>query len=151
MSNLIKIDTAGSRLPFEASDWAIVFDENTGLYWPKDDSGKRLDEAGEAKYIAHLNETAFGGLVDWKSPTRPQVLTLVDLDRYGPAANTDFFPGMKSDYYRTSSECAWSKDENGVASYFWVVGFHHGGVHVLLRSHSAFARAVRGGGAPASQ
>jgi len=151
MSKFVKIDLSGTHLAVDTQEWAIVFDESTGLYWPKDDSGDRLDDVGEAKYIKNLNATSFGGFSDWRMPTRPELLTIVDLDKYSPAANTDFFPGTKSDWYRTCSECAWSKDKNGRASIFWLVHFHHGYVLNLHRSGNAFARAVRGGGAPASQ
>ena len=146
MSNLIKIDAAGNRLPFEAGEWVAVLDESTGLMWPKDDSGERLDDKGEAKYIAGLNESALAGFSDWRICTRPELLTIVDLDRYEPAINKDFFPGTKSAWYRTSSPCAWAP-----ASGVWFVYFGLGDVYVSHRDGLAFVRAVRVAGAPARQ
>ncbi|MEX2964769.1 DUF1566 domain-containing protein [Microbulbifer sp. TYP-18] len=88
-------------------------------------------EAAE-QAIAELGE-------GWRMPTRKELESLVDTSRYNPAIDTEKFPDTKSDFYWTSTPCAW----NDAA--VWVVAFYCGIVDVNRRSHYACVRAVRTG------
>jgi len=57
---------------------------------------------------------------------------------------------MTTPRYATTG-CAAGSQEHGEASNFWIVNFNNGNVNNNHRNNNAFARAVRGGGAPASE
>ncbi|WP_346839794.1 DUF1566 domain-containing protein [Microbulbifer sp. SAOS-129_SWC] len=88
-------------------------------------------EAAE-QAIAELGE-------GWRMPTRKELESLIDTSRYNPAIDTEKFPDTKSDWYWTSTPCAW----NDAA--VWVVDFSYGYVTDDRRYDSACVRAVRAG------
>jgi hypothetical protein len=93
--------------------------------------GQRVDYATAEKACAALGE-------GWRLPTRQELESILDLSRHNPAADPERFPDMKSDWYWSSTPCAWS------SARAWCVGFSGGDVYNLHRDvSSAFARAVR--------
>jgi len=109
------------------------------------------DEMTYAELEKAVKECRAGGFDDWRIPTLHEQFGEVDHTKFNPATDANKYPNITGGWYWTSTECAWSKDEKGVASLFWVVNFSYGDVLDSRRSYNAFARAVRGGGAPASQ
>lgn len=73
----------------------------------------------------------------WRLPTRPELISLLDLSRHDPAIDVDQFPDTKSAWYWTSTPCAWNEDAR------WIVSFGSGLVLDFHRSSHAFVRAVR--------
>ena len=71
------------------------------------------------KSIARITKQNFRG-EGWRMPTREELLTIVDLERYNPAADPIF--NAKSEWYWSSTPCAF--DSGGA----WCVGFYFGGV-----------------------
>lgn len=88
-------------------------------------------EAAE-KAVAELGD-------GWRLPTRQELESILDLSRHDPAIDTDKFPDTKSNWYWTSTPCAWR------ASAVWVVGFGGGYIHDHGRRGVACVRAVRSG------
>jgi len=102
-----------SRRFVRATD--TTFDTHTDLTWSDPLGNDSLTVEGADKAIAACRA---GGFNDWRKPTLDELETIVDRNLHNPAIDTKAFPGTKSGWYWTSTECAWSKDENGVASYF---------------------------------
>ena len=107
-----------------------IADTKTGLVWSKTLATDVTHESAE-KMVSLLD----GG---WRLPKVDELFSLVDHTKHSPAIDTDFFPDVKSDWYWTSTPCAWN--ETAV----WVVLFSFGFVLSLLRgSGYACVLAVR--------
>jgi len=77
---------------------------------------------------------------DWRLPTRQELESIMDLARYNPAIDTDFFPGTKTSAYWSSTTIA------GYPNYgAWIVNFSHGYISYGNKCDDYFVRAVRGG------
>ena len=93
--------------------------------------GKNVNFAQAEKACAELGE-------GWRLPTRQELESILDLSRHTPCIDTARFPDTKSDWYWTSTPCAWSSD------HAWVVVFSDGYVYYGHRSgNNACVRAVR--------
>ena len=95
-----------------------ITDTKTNLIWAKEDDGKERKWKDAKKYCED-NEAKLPG-EGWRMPTREELLTIVDLERYNPAADPIF--NAKSEWYWSSTPCAF--DSGGA----WCVGFYFGGV-----------------------
>jgi len=73
----------------------------------------------------------------WRLPTVTELQSLVDRSRSDPAIDTAKFPDTKSDWYWTSTPCAWNKNAR------WVVDFSYGVVSDFNVSYTACVRACR--------
>jgi hypothetical protein len=101
------------------------------LEWSHTLTDKCVDYVTAEKACAALGE-------GWRLPTRQELESILDLSRHKPAADTERFPDMKSDWYWSSTPCAWS------SVHAWCVDFGCGLVYYLHRgNHDAFVRAVR--------
>jgi hypothetical protein len=117
-----------------AEQEAIVSDPATGLEWsPTFDRTMNFADAKNA-----VGAYRGGGHDDWRLPTIKELTELIDFGRFKPAANTDLFPDMKSDWYWSGTVLASSP-----RGYAWVVYFLHGYVGFSYQNNSAFVRAVR--------
>ncbi|MBQ3369056.1 DUF1566 domain-containing protein [bacterium] len=81
----------------------VVVDNNTGLMWQQTTlhSATSPSKAEET----YCSQYTYGGYSDWRLPTIPEILSIVDNGRNNPAANTTYFP-----------------DTSG---YFWVAETYH--------------------------
>jgi len=132
----------GQDWPF--GNWVIngdatVIDTGTGLTWQQQgpDSQMNWKEA-----LAYCENLSLAGHDDWRLPTVRELASLLDLNRYSPASDTDTFPDMKSGCYWSSSSFA---DVPGDA---WYVSFNHGGDYHSTKSSDCYVRAMRGGYGP---
>jgi hypothetical protein len=142
MKRLIKLAVDGTQLPPDAPEWSAVLDPTTQLVWSAADvSDRPLNQDEAAKACAELTLCGFN---DWRLPERQELTSIVDLSRHSPAADPEFFPSCRNDWYWTSSPCAWSAD------YAWQVLFLYGDVLSVHRDSYARVRAVRSA-LPASQ
>lgn len=105
--------------------------EEPQLEWSHTLTDKCVDYATAEKACAALGE-------GWRLPTRQELESILDLSRHNPSADPERFPDMKSDWYWSSTPCAWSSD------HAWCVDFNNGNVNNNHRdNNNAFARAVR--------
>jgi len=105
-----------------------VTDSTTGLTWSKDTLAK---DVTHEQALEKLSE-------GWRLPTVQELFSLTDHSREDPAIDTDVFPGTESDWYWTSTPCAW----NDTA--VWVVDFDYGYVYDFPCYSLGCVRACRG-------
>lgn len=110
-----------------------VTDSKTNLLWMKEDDGKERNWADAKKYCED-NEAKLPG-EGWRMPTREELLTIVNLERYSPAADPIF--NAKSSRYWTSTPCA------GGAGGAWCVYFDDGSVDWSSMGYGSCVRPVR--------
>ncbi|MFC1856590.1 DUF1566 domain-containing protein [Thermodesulfobacteriota bacterium] len=158
-----KLDAEGNDLPDEATEWAMVRDNVTGLTWEvKTDNGSIHDvhkiytwcdnnpdtNGGNAgtcgngtdteDFINALNAENFGGFSDWRLPTMEELRSIVDYGRYSPAISTDYFPNTTVFYWSSTT------DANDTIS-AWLMNSYVGYSYLSNKSDSHDVRAVRGG------
>jgi hypothetical protein len=86
----------------------IVLDNETGLEWEVNFHQMTWDEAQE-----YAESLRLGGYDGWRVPTRPELESLLNLEKANPASD---FPGMPSVWFWSSSfstnfpHDAWSVD-----------------------------------------
>jgi hypothetical protein len=118
-----------------------VTDAKNKLEWIQDHCAvkgfdKELNDVETAAAIAELNRIKYAGHSDWREPSRPELSTIVDLERHNPAINP-IFKNTKSSWYRTSTPVA------GSSSYVWCVGFRYGFVLNGYKGNKFYVRPVR--------
>ncbi|WP_435549928.1 DUF1566 domain-containing protein [Desulfobacterium sp. N47] len=144
-----KLDANGNALPDSASQWVMVKDNVTGLIWEnKTDDGGIHDKDNyytwydaQSVFITQLNNSNFGGHLDWRLPTAMELSMLVHADKPypGPTINTTYFQNTMSSFCWSSATYASYPDGA------WLVDFYRGYVHYDNKSYSCYVRAVRGG------
>lgn len=84
----------------------VVVDNNLGLMWQQSPSTETFnwDDA-----ISHCDNLEYAGYSDWRLPNPSEFLTIVDIDKKGPAVDTDNFSGMP-----TTTASFWTNKENGI-------------------------------------
>lgn len=70
-------------------------------------------------------------------PTRRELDSLVDITKHDPATDKEIFPDTKSDWFWTSTSCAWNSD------YAWIVFFYYGIVSSDNKDGYSYVRPVR--------
>lgn len=111
----------------------VVYDTRTKLWWqqkPSDYSpicSGKYDEqsvAGDACAWDHANDycaaLSLAGIVNWRLPTRAELLTIVDRTEAHPAVDKEVFPGVPDDWFWSSTELA---IDNSQA---WLINFDYG-------------------------
>lgn len=92
--------------------------------------GESMTFAKAEKAVAELGP-------HWRLPTRRELESLLDLDRYDPTIDAERYPDTRSCAYWSSTPCVWNK------AAAWVVGFGLGGVSYNPHGSIACVRAVR--------
>ena len=131
-----KLDENGNDLPDDATEWAMVRDNVTGLIWQKDTAPGTYTWEQALSYCAGLT---LAGYDDWRLPTIMELTFLVDRDRHDPTINTTYFPNTVSSYYWSSTPCVYYP--YGA----WGVRFGDGYVLYGVKSDDGYGRAVRSG------
>jgi hypothetical protein len=117
----------------KSEDGKTVTDTLTGLVWSQNTVASDVTFEDAVKAVEALGE-------GWRLPTVDELQTIVHRTKYDPAIDTEAFPDTESDWYWTSTPCAWRPE-----SARWVVGFDGGGVGSGVIYDYACVRAVRGG------
>jgi len=113
-----------------------ITDTSTGLMWSKATITEGDVTHATAAEVCALLDLA--GHRDWRLPTIDELFMLADRSRHTPAIDTAAFPDTRSDWYWTSTICAWSP---GCA---WIVNFNGGLADGVRRDGlNACVRAVR--------
>ena len=140
----IKMDAQGNYLHDNASSWAMVRDNVTGLIWEikKDDESIHDKDNtygwqdAQDLFIDELNATTFGGQSDWRLPSIMELVSTANLRYDLEGIDTAFFPNTllyhwSSTTYVKDSDFAWS--------------MLHGGPNINVpKVHGHQVRAVRG-------
>lgn len=115
----------------------VVIDHATGLMWQKSGSDQLMLYQDAQASLNQLNREGFAGHTDWRLPTIPELLSLLEPERQ---SNHLFIHPI----FDTRQELCWSADlKEGSAGSAWIVGFNCG--HVCwhgLGSYS-YVRCVR--------
>ena len=93
-----------------------LVDPSAGLEWAETFARPLTHAQAIEACIAYRG----AGHDDWRLPTIKELLGPVDHSRYAPAIDTDAFPDTKSNWYWTSTSCAWDP------SCAWFVYFSDG-------------------------
>jgi hypothetical protein len=59
----------------------VVVDHATGLLWQKAGSDESITYKDALKYVAELNEQTFAGFSDWRLPTIPELMSLLEPEK----------------------------------------------------------------------
>jgi len=113
-----------------------VTDTRTGLMWQQQEPESQMNMTWKDA-LTYCEVLSLAGHDDWRLPTIRELASLVDLSRYSPAADTDAFPEMKSDYW-TSSSYAYDP------GHAWPMSFGYG-FGLPDKSGTYYVRCVRGG------
>lgn len=163
-----KIDANGAELPLEATAWACVKDNVTGLVWEQKatDGGLRdvnnlyshygpdynpsaqYQSASDALgYVNAVNQLGLCGAGDWRIPTVEELQGIVDfgIGYPGPTIDKRFFPATANYEYWTSA------DYPADSSQGWVVYFEDGRIFRDQRQQRYRLRLVRDSQLQASQ
>ncbi|GAB0151070.1 DUF1566 domain-containing protein [Marinobacterium sp. BA1] len=117
---------------FVQHDNDTVTDTQTGLIWMKKTLVKDVTHQDAEQAVADLGD-------GWRLPTIQELFSLADHSKHSPAIDADAFPDTESDWYWTSTSCAWNDSAR------WVVYFYYGYVNNYPRHYYACVRAVRAG------
>ena len=127
-----------------AQDYANPHDADNTYTWYDDNATTNGGNAGTEgadndtkDFLAQLNTAAFGTFTDWRLPTKRELSELIDADFSSTMLDPDFFSGVKSDFY-------WSSTVWPVPSSAWVLTYLDGESGVSAKSYPNFALAVRG-------
>jgi hypothetical protein len=119
---------------FKDNGNGTVTDLATGLTWQRqDDNVGRANNGPAAAYCQGLG-LARGG---WRLPTIKELRSIVDDRVYGPAIDTEAFPGTNSSFYWSAAADA---SDSGNA---WLVHFGNGNVSSSNKSNTLYVRCVR--------
>ncbi len=117
----------------------VVFDRATGLMWQKSGSDWLTYEQAQ-KYIEELNRQTFAGHDNWRLPTIPELMSLLEPEK---SSNGLY---INSIFDKTQRYC-WSADkrltEGGSPSAAWDVTFNDGRVYLNPPGNRYYVRAVR--------
>jgi hypothetical protein len=142
------------KLDWGTTDWAprtysthqyedqgeVVVDRTTGLMWQKSGSSGYMDYQDAQAYITRLNAQNFAGHNDWRLPTIPELMSLLEPERQ---SNGLFINPI----FDKTQEWCWSADRlpAGESSLgpAWGVYFHVGIVDWGYLVSKLYVRAVR--------
>ncbi len=112
-----------------------VSDTCTGLMWQKYAGGSMTWKDS----LSFCESLTLAGYSDWRLPTREELRSLVDYQKYNPAIDTSAFPDIFSSNYWSSTTYI---DNTNDA---WDVYFAYGDSYNYSKGSSRYVRAVRGG------
>ena len=77
----------------------VVFDTASGLEWQR-----KVAPWHPVNFMAahYCNVANFGGHCDWRLPTVDELLSIVDIEKYDPAINENYFPDTPSTLFYSS-------------------------------------------------
>jgi tetratricopeptide (TPR) repeat protein len=113
----------------------VVLDHATGLMWQQAGSEQSMPYQDAQQYIQQLNQQQFAGYNDWRLPTIPELMSLLEPEQ---SSNGLYINPM---FDRTQRWC-WSADKRSRDS-AWLVSFTSGLVTVHNLSVDYYVRAVR--------
>lgn len=138
----LKVLSDGTRVPADdpRTDHVAVLDVEHNLLLYVNSVGKdgKKIKPKDAQAAVDLIDALGGG---WLAADRTQAQLFLDLTKYGPAFDSNLFPGLKADWHVTTTPAAWAP-----ARAAWWVNFVGGGVFGGNLNYDGFALAVRPAG-----
>ena len=113
----------------------MIIDGKTGLTWQKSETNKMRWEIAK-RFCLQSN---LGGFSDWRLPSKLELLTLVERNKFNPSIDRSFFPKALPVNYWTSYTGA-----SAVGSAAWLVNFGFGETLFFNKSNEFNVRCVRG-------
>jgi hypothetical protein len=133
-----KIDASGTPVDPAATDWVVVRDNVTGLYWEVKTAVNTTEIVNYTNGLAYAANLDLAGYDDWRLPTLTELASITHLGTSAPAINTTFFPNTQSKRYWTSSDV-------GTPGQGLVLHFQYGASYLNAKTNALYVRAVRGG------
>lgn len=134
------IEDGGPPNPPDSSvtDAGTVVDNVTKLEWENNGANapSKMSVAEAQSYCATLGASRYGGHIDWRLPTRIELVTLIDYTRDAGAMIDRAFAGAPADFYWTASPVSGGDT--------WMIDFVSGDVTTQTRP-SGRVRCVRAG------
>jgi len=118
----------------------VVLDRATGLMWQKSGSPVPMSYTETKKYLKELNQKKFAGYDDWRLPTIPELLSLLEPEKQ---SNGLYINSMfdKKQWWCWSADLR--KKDEGSAESAWHVGFNLGLVYWSSVTDGNDVRVVR--------
>lgn len=122
----------------------IVIDHATGLMWQKSGSDEWLTYEKVQAYVDKLNRERFAGYNDWRLPTIPELMSLLEPEKQSNKLYID--PVFDSGQWWCGSADRGESSPRQV----WNVHFHHGHVRWYGLGGDSYVRVVRSRRAPSN-
>ncbi|MDM8556450.1 DUF1566 domain-containing protein [Desulfococcaceae bacterium HSG7] len=123
---------------FEAHN-EVITDHATGLMWQQSGSDNELNYDEAQDYVKELNRNQFAGYNDWRLPTIPELISLLESEKQ---SNRLYINPI----FDKKQKWCWSSDTvEGSSGLAWGVGFSSGLVYTTLFDGSYYVRVVRAG------
>ncbi len=118
----------------------VVVDHVTGLMWQQSGSENRMRHQAAQQYIRQLNQQRFSGYADWRLPTIPELMSLLEPTRkHGDLYIDPLFDAIQ--WWCWSADLQIKGESSSESA--WLVSFHRGHVYWHYFTHSGYVRAVR--------
>ena len=133
-----KLNAQGEVLSSNASSWACVKDNVTGLIWEARDDTDLQDETEATMHIADVNAASLCGSDQWRLPNHSELLGLLDYSvSTAPLTSSQFFSDTQTNAaYRTAPPSS--------ATQVWTVSFNDASLSSQVRTLSLAIRLVHG-------
>jgi hypothetical protein len=119
----------------------VIFDHATGLIWQTSGSTDRLTYQGAQRYIEYLNRERFAGYDDWRLPTIPELMSLLEPER--PEKHELYMAPI----FDSRQSWCWSADTCLTGSHSssgaWNINFRSGRINLGYLDRKGYVRAVR--------
>ncbi len=116
----------------------VVVDHATGLMWQKSGSNKRLTYKAAQAYIKQLHDQKFAGYDNWRLPTIPELMSLLEPEKQ---VNDLYIQPI----FNVKQRWCWSADRETIgessSELAWLVNFYNG--FMFWDYLDTFVRAVR--------
>ena len=115
----------------------LVIDHATELMWQKAGSKEKVTYETAQKYVTQLNQERFAGYDDWRMPTLPELLSLLEPEKQSNGLYIHPIFDAKQNW-------CWSVDKRSSRS-AWAVTFLYGNVtwYEIHPNKKGYVRAVR--------
>ena len=137
-------DVPGTPLEYIQNDYeaqdTVVIDHATGLMWQRAGSENYMIYNETQQYIQQLNQQKFAGHSDWRLPTIPELMSLLEPEKHGKLYIDPIFDATQ--IWCWSSDLRQIKGKSSRES-AWLVVFHFGYVSRGYFYYEYYVRCVR--------
>ncbi|OFZ54568.1 MAG: hypothetical protein A2328_02315 [Bdellovibrionales bacterium RIFOXYB2_FULL_36_6] len=126
-------------IKYVENDYAInengtIKDKTTGLIWQQSGSDTYMQYEDAIGYVHKMNRIKFAGLDDWRIPTLPELISIIEQDQN--TQNLYIHPN-----FNPIQKWVWSSDKISTDS-MWLVDFFEGNVFWGGKKLVSYVRAV---------